>query len=68
MSFAKCRDVEVSDVDVRSGVAMGVVAEMCENIRIIRYNVRPDEGAHVSLTADSIYLVDTKGRIEIAES
>ena len=68
MSFAKCRDVEVSDVDVRSGVAMGVVAEMCENIRIIRYNVRPDEGAHVSLTADSIFLVDTKGRIEIAES
>jgi hypothetical protein len=68
MSFTDCRDVEVSDVDVRSGVAMGVVAEMCENIRIMRYNVRPDDGAHVSLTADSIFLVDTKGRIEIAES
>ena len=68
MSFTDCRDVEVSDVDVRSGVAMGVVAEMCENIRIVRYNVRPDEGAHVSLTADAIFLVDTKGRIEIAES
>ena len=68
MAFADCRDVEVSDVDVRSGVAMGVVAEMCENIRIIRYNVRPDEGAHVSMTADAIFLVDTKGRIEIAES
>ena len=68
MAFADCRDVEVSDVDVRSGVAMGIVAEMCENIRIVRYNVRPDEGSHVSLTADSIFLVDTKGRIEIAES
>ena len=68
MAFANCRDVEVGDVDVRSGVAMGIVAEMCENIRIVRYNVRPDEGAHVSLTADAIFLVDTKGRIEIAES
>ena len=68
MAFADCRDVEVSDVEARSGVAMGVVAEMCENIRILRYNVRPDEGAHVSLTADSIFLVDTKGTIEIAES
>lgn len=67
MAFSDCRDVEVSDVDVRSGVAMGVVAEMCENVRIVRYNVRPDEGAHVSLTADAIFLVDTKGRIEIAE-
>ena len=67
MSFAGCRDVEVADVDVRSGVAMGVVAEMCENVRILRYNVRPDEGANVSLTADAIFLVDTKGRIEIAE-
>ena len=68
MSFSDCRDVEVFDVDVRSGVAMGVVAELCENIRIVRYNVRPDEGAHVSMTADAIFLVDTKGRIEIAES
>jgi hypothetical protein len=68
MAFSGCRDVEVADVDVRSAVAMGVVAEMCENVRIVRYNVRPDEGAHVSLTADAIFLVDTKGRIEIAES
>ena len=68
MAFADCRDVEVADVDVRSGVAMGIVAEMCENVRILRYNVRPDDGAHVSLTADAIFLVDTKGCIEIAES
>ena len=68
MAFADCRDVEVADVAVRSGVAMGIVAEMCENIKIVRYNVRPDEGRHVSLTADAIFLVDTKGRIEIAES
>ena len=68
MAFTDCRDVEVADVAVRSGVAMGVVAEMCENIKIVRYNVRPDEGRHVSLTADAIFLVDTKGRIEIADS
>ncbi|MBQ6339416.1 MAG: hypothetical protein IJI36_09740 [Kiritimatiellae bacterium] len=68
MAFADCRDVEVADVAVRSGVAMGIVAEMCENIKIVRYNVRPDEGRHVSLTADAIFLVDTKGRIEIADS
>ncbi len=68
MALSDCRDVEVSDVDVRSGVAMGVVAEKCENVRIVRYNVRPDDGAHVSLTADAIFLVDSEGRIEIAES
>ncbi len=68
MAFSDCRDVEIADVDVRSGVAMGIVGEMCENIRIMRYNVRPDEGAHISLTADAIFLVDTKGRIEIADS
>ncbi len=68
MAFSGCRDVEVSDVDVRNGVATGIVADMCENIRILRYRVRPDEGRHISLTADAIYLVDTKGRIEIADS
>ena len=68
MSIADCRDVEVADVEVRSGSGMGVVAEMCENIRILRYKVRPDEGSTVSLTADTIFLVDTKGRIEIADS
>ena len=67
-AFADCRDVEVADVTCLSGVGMGIVAEMCENIRIVRYNVRPDEGSHVSMTADAIFLVDTKGRIEIAES
>ena len=68
MAFSNCRDVEVADVTARSGVAMGIVAEMCENIRILRYIVRPDEGRYVSLTADAIFLVDTKGRIEIADS
>ena len=68
MAFADCRDVEVADVSIRSGVAMGIVAEMCENIRILRYKVCPDEGGHVSLTADTIYLVDTRGNIEIANS
>ena len=68
MAFADCRNVEVADVAVRSGVAMGIVAEMCENIKIVRYSVRPDEGRHVSLTADAIFLVDTKGNIEIADS
>ena len=68
MAFVDCRDVEVSDVSVRSGVAMGIVAEMSENFKISRYCVRPDEGQHISLTADSIFLVDMKGKIEIADS
>ena len=68
MAFSDCRDIEVADVDVRNGVAMGLVAQMCENVRILRYRVRPDEGRHISLTADAIYLVDAKGRIEIADS
>ena len=68
MSITDCRDVEIADVDVRSGSGMGIVADMCENIRILRYNVRPDDGCHVSITADTIFLVDTKGRIEIADS
>ena len=68
MSISDCRDLEIADVNVRSGSGMGIVADMCENVRILRYNVRPDEGSHVSLTADTLYLVDTKGRIEIADS
>jgi len=66
MSISDCRDVEVADVDVRSGTGMGIVADQCENVRILRYKVRPDEGSLVSLTADTMFLVDTKGRIEIA--
>ena len=66
MFLSDCRDVEVADVEARSGTGMGIVAAMCENIRILRYRVRPDEGSRVSLTADTIFLVDTKGRIEIA--
>ena len=68
MSIADCRDVEIADVEARSGSGMGIVAEMCENIRILRYKVLPDEGSTVSVTADMIFLVDTKGRIEIADS
>ena len=68
MSIADCRDVEIADVEARSGSGMGIVAEMCENIRILRYKVVPDEGNTVSITADTIFLVDTKGRIEIADS
>ena len=68
MSIADCRDVEVADVAARSGSGMGIVAEMCENIRILRYKVVPDEGSTVSVTADMIFLVDTKGRIEIVDS
>ncbi|MBR3085813.1 MAG: hypothetical protein IKH04_05350 [Kiritimatiellae bacterium] len=68
MAFSGCRDVEILDVNARRGVGMGIVAEMCENIRIAGYNVVPVEGEHVSLTADAIFLVDTKGRIEIADS
>ena len=68
MSITDCRDVEVADVTARSGSGMGIVADMCENIRILRYKVVPDEGNTVSITADTIFLVDTKGRIEIADS
>ncbi len=68
MSITDCRDVEIADVEARSGSGMGIVAEMCENIRILRYKVVPDEGNTVSITADTIFLVDTKGRIEIADS
>ena len=67
MSISDCRDVEISDVEVRSGTGMGVVTDMCENVRILRYRVHPDEGTCVSLTADKMFLVDTKGRIEIAD-
>lgn len=68
MSISDCRDIEIADVNVRSGSGMGIVADMCENIRILRYRVLPEEGSSVSLTADTMFLVDTKGRIEIADS
>ena len=64
-SIHDCRGVTVEDVHVRTGVGMGLVMDMCEDVRICRYNVRPEDGSFVSLTADTMYLVDCKGLIEI---
>ena len=60
-----CRGVTVEDVHVRTGVGMGLVMDMCEDVRISRYRVRPEDGRFVSLTADTMYLVDCAGQIEI---
>lgn len=67
-SIHDCRGVTVEDVHVQTGVGMGLVMDMCEDVRISRYKVRPEDGRYVSLTADSIYLVDCQGRIEIEGS
>ncbi len=64
-SIHDCRGVTVEDVHVHTGVGMGLVMDMCEDVRISRYRVRPEDGRFVSLTADSIFLVDCKGLIEI---
>jgi len=63
-----CRQVTVEDVHARTGVGMGLVFDMCEDVCIRRYKVKPDEGRWVSLTADTMFIVDCKGKIEIADS
>jgi len=60
-----CRRVTVEDVHVRSGVGMGLVFDMCEDVCVRRYKVKPDEGRYVSLTADSLFVVDCGGKVEI---
>jgi len=63
-----CRRVTVEDVHAHSGVGMGLVFDMCEDICVRRYRVKPDEGRYVSLTADTLFVVDCKGKVEIADS
>jgi len=60
-----CRQVTVEDVHVLTGTGMGLVFDMCEDVSIRRYKVKPDDGRYVSLTADSIFVVDCKGKVEI---
>lgn len=68
MFFSDCRDVKVSDVRVFNGAGMGIIAWMCHNLDISRYRVEPPKGSLVSLTADSMYVVDCSGEVNIADS
>jgi len=65
MFFEDCTDVAVTGVTVEQGVGMGIVAQMCRDVTIDGYRVAPLKGSLVSLTADSVYLVDCWGDLKI---
>lgn len=64
--FDECRDAVVENVRLMSGVGMGVVAQMCHNVTLRHYDVIPEPGSVVSLTADCVYLADNTGKLDIS--
>lgn len=62
-----CSDVTFRDVTMRRGGGMGIVAQQCENMTLERFRVIPEPGERVSLTADCIFLVNCRGRVQVTD-
>jgi hypothetical protein len=65
--FDSCSDVRFHDVTVRRGGGMGVVAQFCDGVTLERYNVVPNPGEKVSLTADCMFIVNCRGKVTIKD-
>lgn len=65
--FDACRDVVFHDATVQFGGGIALTAQLCENMRIERYNVKPLPGNMVANTADCMFLVNCRGRLEVKD-
>ena len=65
-----CKNVKFENVTISRGLAMGIIAQLCENIEINDCRVAPDtaRGDLISTLADSMMFVDCLGKIEIKNS
>ena len=65
-----CKNVKFENVTISRGLAMGIIAQLCENIEINNCRVAPDteRGDLISTLADSMMFVDCFGKIEIKNS
>lgn len=66
----RCKNVRMENVCIERGFAMGIIAQLCENIAIENCKIAPNKerGDLVSTTADSMMFVDCKGDLEIKNS
>ncbi len=66
--FENSEDVAVENVTIRRGGGMGVIAQLCRDVRV--RGMRTDLTAHgdsVSLTADAFHIIHCSGDFEIAD-
>ena len=62
------RDIEISDVTLYQTIAMGIIAQTTENIKLHKVIATPrrDLGRILSTGADSTHFVNCRGKIEIS--
>lgn len=68
--FENCKEICLEDVSIYRGGGMGVVADVCEDIRIyrLRIQVKPGREEFYTTTADGIFLTNCKGVFELKDS
>lgn len=61
------RDVTLRDIELYHTLAMGVIAQLCENVTLERVNTVPREGSGrlLSVCADSTHFVNCRGTIRV---
>ncbi len=55
----------ISEITVKRGGGMGIIAQLCKDIEIDRFIVKPSEGESITLTADIIHIVNCSGKLSI---
>ncbi len=55
----------ISTITVRRGGGMGIIAQLCKDIEIDRFVVKPTEDEDITLTADIIHIVNCSGQLSI---
>lgn len=61
----ECKDVEIFDTTLYSGIGMGVIAQNSENIDIHNFNTKLSGARCYSINADATHFVHCKGLIHI---
>lgn len=61
----ECKDVEIFDTTLYSGIGMGIIAQNSENIDIHNFNTKLSGARCYSINADATHFVHCKGLIHI---
>lgn len=68
--IAGCKNVRLENVNIRRGIGMGIIAQLCENLEALNCSVAPnfERGDLVSTLADSMMFVDCRGELSVKNS
>ncbi|MGI5869154.1 MAG: hypothetical protein ACOX9C_06935 [Kiritimatiellia bacterium] len=66
--ISESKKVTVQNVKMESGDGMGIVSLFTEDLLVDRYRVVPRPGSKVSITADCLFVVNNRGRVEVRDS